>query len=359
MDPPRATLTVYASPAGDESGRGVDFGRSWRAQLESTWRAYQQVFREHDVPDHVVRRVADDTFAALESWAPRLAAQILGIASGSGLPRWRVAALNARSEVLAAAGTPMPGECSTSVYVPEAGPPRTIQTWDWHQALRDSLLVWQYDARPGWTVKTFTEFGLLGKIGVNSSGLGVHFNLLQHAADGGSPGVPVHLLARRVLDEAASVAEAEELVRSAPVSASVALTLVGYDGHRRAATTLEVSPTGLAPIPTDSEGQLRHTNHFLDPGLALGERLADEDPDTRARLAELDLRREPLRSEDFAERIAALRQHREDGSALCCHPEADSPWQTHVVVGLDVAACRLVVHPGPPCSSPESRSVLI
>jgi isopenicillin-N N-acyltransferase-like protein len=350
------TVTVFTSGLGDETARGVEFGRAWRSHIEGSWDAYRQVFAENEVPEPVVRRVADETFAAGEAWAPELAAEILGIARGAGMEPWQVAALNARSEVLAA-GAPTPGECSTSVFVPPTGPPRTVQTWDWHRALGDSTLVWQYDARPGWSVKTFTEFGLLAKIGVNSAGLGVHFNLLRHVSDGASSGVPVHLLARRILDQAATVSRAEELIRSAPVSASVTLTVVSHDGVRGDACTFEVCPTGVARIDTDAHGFLRHTNHFLDPALAEGEQRAVEDADSRARLSALERRTDALRSDDFAVRMCALREHREDGSALCCHPEEDSPWQTHAVIGLEVDSGRLLVQDGSPCTATEDSWV--
>ncbi|MFD0903400.1 hypothetical protein [Actinomadura sediminis] len=50
----------------------------------------------------------------------------------------------------------------------------------------------------------------------------------------------MHLLARRVLDEADTIDAALEIVRGARVSASTVLTVVTYDGTRADARALEI-----------------------------------------------------------------------------------------------------------------------
>lgn len=329
---------------------GRDLGSAFASDIAATWGAYERFFAAHDLSPALVRDVALGALDRTAAWAPGLASEIGVVADGAGLERWQVAALNARSEVLARFRAPVPGECSTVVHLPSSGPPVTIQTWDWNQGMSDVKLIWQYSPRPGWTVKTFTEFGVLAKIGVNSAGLGLHFNLLQHDADGKSDGVPVHLVARRILDEAATVAEATEIARSAEVSASVALTVVTASE----ACTLELSPAGLARVPVGPDGFLLRTNHFLDPVLAQGERLGVSDPDTYARLRSLARRLPGLRSPHLADRAAALVEHREDGSALCCHPPVGAPvhsqWETLIVIALDVHHHRLTFQDGSPCT---------
>ena len=135
--------------------------------------------------------------------------------------------------------------------------------------------------RDGRTVHLFTEFGIVGKIGVNDAGLGLHFNILHHRDDGRGAGVPVHVVARRILDEAATVEEATAIARSATVSASTVLTVVAWDDERASARCLELSPAGVGVLEPDADGVLAHTNHFLDPRLARGElrdRLRRHDP---------------------------------------------------------------------------------
>ena len=51
----------------------------------------------------------------------------------------------------------------------------------------------------GHWVKTFSEPGMPAKIGLNSAGLSINFNILHHTADSALGGVPVHVVARRIL----------------------------------------------------------------------------------------------------------------------------------------------------------------
>jgi isopenicillin-N N-acyltransferase-like protein len=340
---------LFVSSKVEPRARGRELGVTFRDEVAATWTAYQRIFADHDLDEALVREVATGTLAEVSAWGPALAGEIAGIAAGAGLEPWQVAALNARSEVLARYRKPVPGECSTAVFLPTGDAPRTVQTWDWHEALAGLTLLWQLQSRPDWTVKTFTEFGVLGKIGVNSAGLGLHFNLLQHDADGATHGVPVHLLARRILDEAATLEEAEALVRSAPVSASVALTVVTTDG----AATFEVAPSGVRVLRPDADGFLFHTNHFVAPDLATHERLGRTDPDTYARQSLLGDRRALLSDPDLGLRATAMVCHEHDGAALCAHPgdpdDITQRWQTLVTIGLEVEKGRLTFRDGNPC----------
>jgi len=347
------STALFRSTSAEPGERGRELGREFRDRIRATWETYEGIFAAYELTIDVVREVAEDAYAEVQQWAPGLADEIAGIAEGAGLATWQVAALNARSEVLARYRAPMAGECSTAVFVPAGESPRTIQTWDWHEGLAGLTVVWQLEPRAGWTVKTFTELGLLGKIGVNSAGLGLHFNLLKHDADGEAHGVPVHLIARRILDEASDLDAAEAIIRSARVSASVALTVV----TRVDAATFEVSPGGVRRLAPDADGLLLHTNHFLHPDLARHERHAADDPDTYDRLQRLQERSALLADPDLAQRAKAMLSHEEDGAALCCHPGAPGDiterWQTLITIGLDVEAGLLTFRDGNPCETAE------
>ncbi|WP_113698677.1 C45 family autoproteolytic acyltransferase/hydolase [Nonomuraea lactucae] len=264
---------------------------------------------------------------------------------GAGLRAWQIGALNARTEILAASAvrngaSVSRAECSTAVHLPHDGTaPHTIQTWDWHDHLRDVRLVWAYQPRPGHQVRTFTELGVLAKIGLNSRGIGVHFNILEHDSDTDEIGVPVHLVARRILDEAGAVDEARDIAASAHTSASTAITVVGFDQGHAQAVCLELSPSGLGEVRPEGDGTLVHTNHFLDPDLARGDRVFNE-ADSHDRLAALSERRVALRSADLTDRAAALSSHAPDGAALCAHPAEGAPmtsrWETLMTISLDL-----------------------
>ncbi len=353
------TITIHASAETDRRQRGLALGERFAADVAAGWEGYSRLFDDCGISREEVGTIGRRTLDVVGEWAPDLAEEIIGIAEGAGLEPWQGAALNARTEILARYRPATVGECSTAVYLPIGELPRTLQTWDWYAHLRNVKLLWQLRTEAGRRVTTFTEFGVLGKIGVNDAGLGLHFNLLQHEQDGEELGVPVHLVARRILEEAADLAAAEAIVRSARVSASTAITVVAstFDdsGARRSgATTFELSPAGLGIQHIEDGGQLLHTNHFLDPELAKGERLTPVDPDTNFRHDEMVRRQEALQDPSLAARAEALHVHREDGAALCCHPVPDSPlgeqWETLLVAGLDVDRGELICRDGGVCA---------
>jgi len=338
-------IPVHLSREFKPAARGLALGATWRPDLERTFTSYVELFAAHGVGMARVREWGDRALAETRAWAPRIAQEIEGVAAGAGLEPWQLGVLNGRTEILAAAAVTGEGECSTSVVLDEIAP-RTVQTWDWHDTLRHVMLLRAIEVRPGFGVCTFTEFGIVGKIGVNSAGLGVHFNVLRHGSDNANIGVPVHVVARRILDEATTVDEATELARSARLSASSVLTVV----TRSEVRGLELSPAGVGELAGTN---LVHTNHFLDPALAPGERTVTSESTTRERLAALDARADALRSPDRDVRAAALRSHREDGAALCAHADPSQPshmrWESLATVSLDVVESRIDVHEGGPC----------
>ncbi|MFC7588439.1 C45 family autoproteolytic acyltransferase/hydrolase [Nonomuraea antimicrobica] len=260
------TFPTFISSQTEPRARGKEFGTHLRKRVAANFAGYTDLFRVAGARPAQVRAWGERALERSAAWAPHLADEMAGIAAGAGLQPWQVAVVNARTEILAAIDFVGHGECSTSVVLPDTGPPRTVQTWDWHDHLRDAPLLWEYEPDPGRVVRTFTEAGALAKIGVSTAGLGVHYNILRHESDTADLGVPVHLIARRILDEAATVEDAAGIARSATVSASTVITVVTTSE----AASIEISPAGVAVIPPDSEGVLQHCNHFLDERLEAG-----------------------------------------------------------------------------------------
>ena len=317
---------------------------------------YDRLFGAAGLPPARVRQLGLAAREALAGWAPDLSAELDCLAGASGAPQWRIHAVNARTELLAAAGAASRGECSAVAGPDPTGAMIGAQTWDWHQELAGGWAVLEYPQtrRP---FVTLTEFGLLGKIGINSAGLGVLFNILSHRADTGDGGVPVHAVARRILDSAGDVEAGITILRSAPLAASSCFTLL--DATRLAC--LEASPAGVAELPPARWSV--HTNHFQDPGLAAGALPIGDESDSLPRHAVLTaLTAGPAGDPDAgsAEELADLLcVHEDDGAGVCCHAATDAPlgsgWQTLATVGLDPANRRMSVLAGGPCGRPEQR----
>jgi isopenicillin-N N-acyltransferase-like protein len=338
----------------DPFRRGEAIGQAFAGEIIANIEGYRNLFRAVRVDAAGLPGLGETALAHIDRWAPDLGAELHGSAKGAGIPLWQIGMLNARTEILATVKAIGEGECSTSVILPaEGGPPRTIQTWDWHDVSNENTLVVRYRSRGGRTVRYFTEFGILGKIGLNDAGIGVHFNILNHAHDGEGIGVPVHAVARAVLDGAGTLGDAIAIAQSAKVSASTVLTIVSYADGKADAAQVELSSGGHATLHAPEDGFLLHTNHFLDRRLAAGE-LSPSESSTFPRLEHLHARRALLSAVDPVDRVAGLLVHQADGAPICCHPDPalsfENRWQSLITITLDLERSRLEFHEGGPCT---------
>ncbi len=346
------TVRRFETDELDPYQRGLALGRFGAEEIAWNARGYAELFEVVGVVADDLPGIGRQAIERTEEWAPELAAELRGLADGAGLEHWQLGVLNARTEILATVGAIGEGECSTVVTLPADAAPRTVQTWDWHDVSNDHTLVVRARVRPDHEVRYFTEFGILGKIGLNSAGIGVHFNILNHAGDGEGIGVPVHVVARAVLDRARTLEEAVSIASSAAVSASTVLTIVSYAGGVADAVCVELSPGGAAVVRPNDDGLLVHTNHFLDEALAGGE-LSPATASSYPRLEHLLAREALFRSEDPVERAVGMLVHDADGAPVCCHPDPELAfehrWQTLLTISLDLEAGRLQFHEGGPC----------
>lgn len=334
----------------EPGARGFQIGERFAEQIRETTDLYLNFFPRVGVSLREAQRIGDNSMSALQAWSPDLAAEIGAMAEGADIPLWQLAALNARTEVLAA--RTRHNECSTTVHAP-SGPraPQTLQTWDWHDSLCPQGLMLAFHTERGMNVKLFSEFGMLAKLGVNSAGLGLHFNILHHRSDNASGGVPVHAIARRLLEEARSVEEAVEIARSARVSASTVLTVFSREDSSPRAVSIELSPERTALVLPREDGWLLHTNHFLDPLLSQGEQVADR-ADTECRLGHLEQVSAQMHSADLRTRARAMCGVQGDNAPICFYPDMAMPdterWETLLSVGIDTEHCMLEYVAGTP-----------
>jgi isopenicillin-N N-acyltransferase-like protein len=344
----------FTSTMAEPYPRGLEFGRAHAAQIGTTVADYlllfelKSVVRTADLPAEV-DRLGAAALDRVEAWAPELAEEIRGIAVGAGIAVERIAAINARTEILATLQAGVE-ECSTVVTVGTANPV-AMQNWDWYEAMANNWLQWTIPHPDGRMVTTVTEFGMVGKIGMSERGVGTMFNILHHRDDGiGEIGVPVHVVARRILDLATDAADALRICESAfatGVSASTSITVV----DRSTAVMAELWPGGVGQIHPGADGLLVRTNHFLSAPACGGDTGPDGDTDTLQRLAYLRDRLGGRAGDvDRAEVFVALT---DDTSGVCCHPTpGDEPRLRHATLAtvmLDPHEGTLEVSDGSPC----------
>jgi isopenicillin-N N-acyltransferase-like protein len=341
----------FTSTVDGPAERGLEFGAAHADQVRATVAAYLRLFALNRGPGDDIAEVVDHlgglALTRVTGWAPELAAEISGIAEGAGVPVERIAAINARTEILARLSTTAGHECSTVVSL---GPtPVAMQNWDWYEAMAGNWLEWTIPHPDGRRVTTVTEYGMVGKIGVNERGVGTLFNILHHRDDGAGMGIPVHIVARRILDTAGTVADGLRTCASASaagLSASTAISVVDSS----TAASVELWPGGIGQVHPDPGGLLVRTNHFLTGPACEGDAWEVRASDTIARHAELGRRLRGRGGVEETDVAAVLTDH---GSGLCCHPYPDDVPElgqaTLATVSLDLAGRSLRVSDGPPC----------
>lgn len=344
---------VFRSTTCEPFARGREFGQANAAKIRTTVEHYRALFDRVASRPFNLLAMGAEALDQVAAFAAPLHAEMLGMAEGVGIEPEYIGAINARTEILAVLGAQLRGECSTVVKVDPWGAPVTAQTWDWYAEFAEQWLVWEIPHADGSLTTTVTEYGIVGKPGVNSRGLGVHFNILHHERDGGAIGLPVHVLARWMLDTCADINQALQLFNAAPVSASSSLTLIAAADGASAAVSVELHPGGPGLVFPDADGLLVHTNHFLSAPACLGDTEPRAFPDTLVRHDLLVRRLSNRAGLDARQLLVALNSHLGSTGALCCHPDPGQPatgqYATLASITLDVVNGTLLALPGGPC----------
>jgi isopenicillin-N N-acyltransferase-like protein len=102
-----------------------------------------------------------------------------------------------------------------------------------------------------------TEAGIIGKIGLNSFGVGVSLNAIK-ARGMSSNRLPVHLGLRLCLNQTTR-AQAIEKLREVGIAAACTIVCADSTGG----VAVECSHLGMKEISMDEKGRVFHSNHFL------------------------------------------------------------------------------------------------
>ncbi len=183
--------------------RGWQHGQQLKAAISETIDFYRSIFM---MPESEILHHAKYFQNLIQVFKIEYIDEINGIAEGADIdPLW-IVALNARTEILSRKTALTSNEC-TAIYYPR----QSIlgQNWDWGRAL-EPLTVLMRIVRPcGHIIRMITEPGIIGKIGMNSAGLGVCLNILTLGKK--LSGLPVHIVLRALLD-CHSLSEARSLL---------------------------------------------------------------------------------------------------------------------------------------------------
>ncbi|OYR55209.1 C45 family autoproteolytic acyltransferase/hydolase [Halorubrum halodurans] len=355
--------------------RGIEHGERFAEAVAANVETYRERFAHEGVDVDAMREHAAEYVEYVERESPDYAAEMRGIAEGSGVDLVDVTMLNVRWEVIypawkarteaeneaatAEAEPPVDG-CTSFGVMPCATTDGTTyvgQNWDWLAPIADTLFLMELRRDDAPDVLAMTEAGIVGgKVGVNEHGIGIAVNGLI-SGDDGSEGFrkPYHVRFREVLDaERYDDALRPILETDRVCSANV---LVGHaDGEL---IDLEAAPELVNTIYPE-EGVLTHSNHFeTDAVESVNERRG---PSTLYRAERL---RRLLAEEtdgdgagadgvDSAAIRDALRDHFGRPASICSHVDESLPeiehGQTNASLVIDLQERRILGQRGPPCA---------
>ncbi|TQV91882.1 hypothetical protein V2A60_006017 [Cordyceps javanica] len=191
---------------------------------------------------------------------PEILEEMKGIAEGAGkgLTMQDILTLNARSEL---GLTNVADGCTCLGQHGQDGQVFLAQNWDWLQV--NLVVLHIIPNNTALRMKFMSEAGLVGKIGLNSAGVGTLLNGILASAQCKDK-FPIHVLLRRVLQFAASFDEAFAIMEEHGLASTCNIVIADAKGR---AGSIECSPHGntVVPLRGDTFPYVGHTNHLYSP----------------------------------------------------------------------------------------------
>jgi isopenicillin-N N-acyltransferase like protein len=256
---------LHISVTGSPRDIGLAHGRVLRDRIASNWQFYSQVLFRNELD--LLKSYGRRYLAAIEAFSGEYGEEIDAIAEGARLSPWKIAALNARTEIYHVLTEDNPINECTAFYLPGS---RTLgQNWDWAAQLEPLVVLMEIERKDGHRILQVTEPGIIGKIGFNSEGIGVCLNMLPGRI---SPiAVPIHILLRSALD-GRSVNEIFSHFSNIPLGTYSNILMADDAGG---CIDMEYAGTQMAPVDFLTHPPV-HANHYLSDLKDLQDRSDDE-----------------------------------------------------------------------------------
>ncbi|KDQ52249.1 hypothetical protein JAAARDRAFT_184419 [Jaapia argillacea MUCL 33604] len=329
---PREIGLVHGTKAATQIHRGIKF--------------YSQLFYESaKLQWPAVCEKALQFASLIEQKFPAFREEMQAIAKGAGVTYADILALNVRTEITFG----LFNDGCTSLSWKTDKKSFLAQNWDWMEQQKENLIALNIleDGKP--RISMMTEAGIIGKIGLNSSGVGVCLNAIR--VKGMDPNrVPVHLALRLVL-QSESAQEAVSKLEALGVASSAHMLIADPSGG----IGLECTTLGFSKLPMDDQGRITHTNHLLADH---GDRVVDtkfwEDSFPRIdRINELvSLRDKVVATEE--EVFGLFKDEDNYPFSICRAQEGGSKGATLFNIVMDLCAREAVVRVGRPVAVEET-----
>lgn len=225
------------------------------------------------------------------------------------------------------------------------------QNWDWQEEQQRNLINLSISQKGKPAISMITEAGIIGKIGLNSRGVGVCLNAIR-AQGVDFQRLPCHLALRTCL-ESTSTEEAVLVLRKAGLASACHITLADSES----AVGLECSHVDIVELGME-QGILTHTNHYLKPHHGVEDLMALKDSPTRFERINQLVREQTKRHLDIGtlgleDILSLLKDEANLPTAICRSKTNDSSIATLFNIVMDLKNRRAEVVTGKPSSSAE------
>lgn len=267
-----------------------------------------------------------------------------GVAEGANVPYLSILAMNVRTEI--AYGLARDG--CTAVFWKTDTSTFLSQNWDWQEEQQENLINLSISQEGKPTISMITEAGIIGKIGLNSNGVGVCLNAIR--AQGVSfQRLPCHLALRACLESSSTEGAMVALEKAGVASACHILV-----ADSELAIGLECSHIDIIGL-TMEQGVLTHTNHYITPHHGVEDLMALKDSRTRFERIDQLVREQRKRLLDTGtlglEDIRSMLKDEENfPTAICRSKTNDSSIATLFNIVMDLKSRRAEVVTGKPTS---------
>ncbi|HZG71842.1 MAG TPA: C45 family peptidase, partial [Chondromyces sp.] len=246
--------SLHLSLSGTPFEIGYSHGIGAKKQVHNSLNTYEKIFHEFaSISWKEAKGKALLHLKEIERYHPNYLEEMDGVAKGAGVSFEDILALNARSEISLI--HTVDGCTAFSVTNPKTKETWLAQNWDWKESQSNSLVELTIKQKEKPTIHMITEAGIIGKIGNNSSGIGVCLNAL--VTDIWRPRVPIHLGLRAILESENMEEALSKVTLNQMASCAHFLIASNQDG----AYSVEVSPIKTV-IKEATDGIVTHTNHI-------------------------------------------------------------------------------------------------
>jgi len=184
---------------GDSYQIGLQHGLKLRNSIQVTIQNYKKLFR---LPEEKIFYYATHFENLIKEFDQSYANEIEGIAEGALVDKRWIYALNSRTEIMDNSLLPMNDqECSTIFFSDNK---ILGQNWDWYRDFESLATIIKIKRKEKGKIfpeiLMMTEPGIIGKIGMNSNGIGCCLNKIVLNTKIEHLGLPVHIRLRAALD---------------------------------------------------------------------------------------------------------------------------------------------------------------